>query len=371
METAAKGLSPLEYTTMLVTAIVGNIMFVWPHHVVSAAGENALGSIVVLIAALMLSGLLHHHAVWRATRHRLTRCLLTSAAGLSLTLVVGVDLALLALLLQLMGTLFYADTPRWALLLPLLGIMIWGAGIRLDALGRLTQLWVPLGGTMLAFVSAVALIHATHLRPLWPQNWYLTPMGHGIANMAHLMLPVGPAVVVLAPRVNAARHIVRRAFLVAAGTISVMLLTIYALVMMMLGPNAIVQLHWPLVYSLETITLDSTFFISRMGLAVIFLWTAVVVLSFATHLRLIMQWLLPRRATPPIWGIGGLGLLYSLAVVAFPTPSSATRWILHTLDPIALGYLILQHGLLAVWLGIDSLAQRRRQRTRTIAPIQE
>ncbi|NMP23829.1 hypothetical protein [Sulfobacillus harzensis] len=175
----------------------------------------------------------------------------------------------------------------------------------------------------------------------------------------------------LAPRVNAATHIVRRAFLVAAGVIGVTFLAIYALVMMMLGPDVIPQLHWPLVYSLETITLDSTFFISRMGLAVIFLWTAVVVLSFATHLRLIMQWLLPRRATPPIWGIGGLGLVYSLALVVFPTPSSATRWILHTVDPIALGYLILQHGLLALWLTIGSLAQLRRQRERATTPVED
>ena len=370
METPPQSLSPLEYATYWITAVIGNVLFVWPGHVVSAAGENALGSVLAVIAGLVGSGLLHHYAIRRELAHRPPGWLLTGTAGISLLLVGLVDGALLALLCQMLHTLFYADTPQWALLLPFLGILIWGGGMALDALGRLTQLWVPVGGVVLAATAAIGLIHATHLRPLWPQNWYVAPMVRGAGIMAYLVLPVGPTVILLAPRVNAPARSQRRAALAAAGTTAVTLLAIYALVTMMLGPQAISRLRWPLVYSLETITLDSTFFISRVGLAVIFLWTAVVVLAFAVHLRLTTQWLTPKKMAPPIWLVGGLAGLYGLGLIAFRTPSTATRWVLHTVDPIALVYLLLEHGLLAIWLVIGAIAQVHRRRAKKAAPVQ-
>ena len=361
MDRPAQTVSVLEYTTYAVTAIIGNVLFVWPGHVVAAAGENALGSVGLILVCLVGSGLLHHQAIRQPAGQRAIRLILRGATGAGLVLVGLVDLALVALLTQMLHTLFYADTPRWALLLPFLPIMLWAGGITLDALGRLTQLWVPLGGTVFAAIAAVGLIHATHLRPLWPQHWYVAPMIRGVGIMAYLLVPVGPTVVGLAPRVNATDRMARRGFLAAAGITGLTLLAVYGLVSMMLGPNAIPHLRWPLVYSLETITLDSTFFISRVGLAVIFLWTAVVALAFAVHLRLSLQWLTPRQVRPPVWLTGGIGMLYGLGLLAFPTPSASTHWILRTIDPVALGYLLMEHGLLLLVLLVEVLRRRRSQ----------
>lgn len=343
---------------MLITAVIGNVLFVWPSHVVAAAGENALGSVVLILLGLVVSGLLHHQGIRLAAERRAVQWVLRGVTGTGLALVCLVDLALVALLTQMLHTLFYADTPRWALLLPFLPIMMWAGGITLDGLGRLTQLWVPVGGLVLATIAAIGLIHATHVRPLWPQQWYVTPMVHGVGIMAYLLAPVGPTVVSLAPHVNATERATRPGFLVAAAVTGLTLLAVYGLVIMMLGPNAIPQLRWPLVYSLETITLDSTFFISRVGLAVIFLWTAVVALAFAVHLRLSLQWLTPRRAAPPVWLVGGLGMLYGAGILAFPTPSASTHWILRDIDPVALGYLLVEHGLLLLLLLVGPLLRR-------------
>lgn len=190
-------------------------------------------------------------------------------------------------------------------------------------------------------------------------------MIRGVGIMAYLLVPVGPTVLSLAPHVNATDRQARRGFVAAVGVTGLTLVAVYGLVAMMLGPNAIPHLRWPLVYSLETITLDSTFFVSRVGLGVIFLWTAVVALAFAVHLRLTLHWLTPRRARPPIWLTGGVGLLYGVGLLAFPTPSASTHWILRTIDPVALGYLLGEHGLVLLVLLVAVL---RRRRPKTGAP---
>ena len=363
MQPLPRSLGVIEYTTMLVAAIIGNVLFVWPGHVVAAAGEDALGSIGFVILGVLVSGLLHHQVVQRSQDIPALRVPLRISAGLGMGLAALMDLALVTLLTQMLHTLFYADTPRWALLLPLLAMVAWGSGITLDALGRLMQLWVPLGGFVLAVIAAIGLIHATHVRPLWPQQWYLRPMLQGTGVMAYLLVPVGPAVACLAPHVNAAGGAIRRGFLAAGGVLSLTLLAIYVLVTLMLGPNAIAHLRWPLVYSLETITLDSTFFISRVGLAVIFLWTAVVALAFAVHLRLTVLVVAPRARAVPFWLSGGLTSLYGIGLVVFPTPSASTHWILRDMDPIALGYLIVAQCVLTIALVVGLRCRPHRIRS--------
>lgn len=172
----------------------------------------------------------------------------------------------------------------------------------------------------------------------------------------------------LAPQINATAQSLRRGFLIAAAGISLILLAIYGLVTLMLGPNAIPQLRWPLVYSLETITLDSTFFISRLGLAIIFLWTAVVVLAFAVHLRLAVHLIPLSGRRSPFWLSGTLGLLYGIGLIVFPTPSASTAWILRVVDPIALGYLVLDHAILLAMSAIVSGHRKRPVTTNADGP---
>lgn len=357
----ARGLGPAEYATYLVTGLIGNVMFVWPGHVVRAAGESAVASVAGSIGVIFASGLLFHLAVRRLDpANRAARLFITGLAGAGLLLIAAVDTGLAALLTQMLQTMFYADTPRWALLIPFLATTLWAGGISLAGLGRLTQLWMPLGGLVLGSVAAVGLIHATHVRPLFPERLYAMPIMHGVGIMAYLFLPIGPMVLILLPHINASAQSSRRAYYVAATVTGFSLLAIYVLVTMMLGPQAIRLLHWPLVFSLQTITLDSTFFISRMGLAVIFLWTAVAVLAFAVHLRITVEVLTPRANAASVWLVLSVGMVYGIGLVTFPTPTASTQWIVNDVDPVAVIYLILAHAAVGVWMAIDAILRRRR-----------
>ncbi|NMP22043.1 hypothetical protein [Sulfobacillus harzensis] len=60
MTPESRTLSPWHYATLLISATIGNILFVWPGHVVSAAGENAAASVLVIVAGIGGIGLVHH-----------------------------------------------------------------------------------------------------------------------------------------------------------------------------------------------------------------------------------------------------------------------------------------------------------------------
>ncbi|NMP22044.1 hypothetical protein [Sulfobacillus harzensis] len=246
-------------------------------------------------------------------------------------------------------------------MVPFLGIVMWGAVISLDGLGRLTQLWVPLGGALLAGVSSVALVNASHGQALWPGHLYVIPAIHGVAIMAYLAAPVAPTVVLLTSHINAPDRTIRQSFMAAAAVIGVTLLAIYALVICLLGPDAIPHLRWPLVYTLETITLDSTFFVSRVGLAVIFLWTAVVALAFSVHLRLSLQVVQQVRPSLPRWSPIILGLVYAIGIGVFLTPTASSHWIVDRMDPLACGYLVLETTGLGLWMVVRAVGHRRHR----------
>ena len=362
MTPESRTLSPWHYATLLISATIGNILFVWPGHVVSAAGENAATSVLVIVAGVGGIGLVHHAWVHQHTPLAgSARVAVMAIAAPGLLIVGAIDVALTALLNQMLHTLFYADTPEWALMVPFLGIVMWGAVISLDGLGRLTQLWVPLGGALLAGVSSVALVNASHGQALWPGHLVVIPAIHGVAIMAYLAAPVAPTVVLLTPHINAPDRTIRQSFMAAAAVIGVTLVAIYALVILLVGPDAIPHLRWPLVYTLETITLDSTFFVSRVGLAVIFLWTAVVALAFSVHLRLSLQVVQQVRPSLPRWSPIILGLVYAIGIGVFRTPTASSHWIVDRMDPLACGYLVLETIGLGFWVVVHAAGHRRHR----------
>ncbi len=74
--------------------MIGNVLFVWPSHVVAAAGENALGGVVLILLGLVVSGLLHHQGIRLAAERRAVQWVLRGVTGTGLALVCLVDLAL-------------------------------------------------------------------------------------------------------------------------------------------------------------------------------------------------------------------------------------------------------------------------------------
>lgn len=361
-------MSPGQFTAVLVTAAVANMLFVWPDHVVSAAGENAVGSVLMVSALIMASGLLHLAWVTRLDRSApVTQWAVRGLMALSLTLVAATDIGLASLFGHLLQAMFYPHTPLWGLAVPVLGIVVWLGVSSSEVVARVTHFWFVVGGSLLAGIAFIALIHVSHGHPLWPHQMYVIPMLHGVGIMAHIFLPIGPTVALLAPRVNASVTRIRQGVLAGCGIAVGILIVIYVLVLSIVGPDTVMHLRWPLVYSLETITLDSTFFVSRIGLAVIFLWTAMVSLGFAIHIHL-AGWAMTHGGWPAVVTSVAIAGALGASTLLFSTASAANRWILEDIDPVALVYLLLEHAVILGWVLVGLLADRRDHR-RTRRPV--
>lgn len=357
-----------QFMAVIATGVVANLLFVWPDHVVSAAGENAVGSVLVVSALIVVSGVLHYEWVSRLDLSKAaTLWALRGVMGMGLILVAATDVGLASLLGHLLNTLFYPYTPLVGLAIPFIAIVVWLGVSSSELVARVTHFWFFVGGIVLLAISLIGTIHVTHGHPLWPHVVYAMPMLHGIGIMAYMFLPVGPAVSLIAPRVNASVKRTRYAVLAGCLIAAAGLIIIYVLVIGILGPDTIMHLRWPLVYSLETITLDSTFFISRIGLAVIFFWTAVVSLGFAIHIHL-SGWAMTQGGWPAVVASVGIALVLGASTVLFSTASAATRWILQDVDPMAIVYLVLEHGVVLGWTMTGILVARRNGRLAETQP---
>jgi len=117
---------------------------------------------------------------------------------------------------------------------------------------------------------------------------------------------------------------------------------LYVLTVGALGPVALTHVRWPVVFVLDHVTLDSAFFLSRIGIVVVFSWTLGVMLGLIVHLRLVWT-LVPVR---PGTRLGGSGILLAgwalVALRLFPSPLASTRVLLRWLDPGAVWYLLVE-----------------------------
>ncbi|NMP24094.1 hypothetical protein [Sulfobacillus harzensis] len=116
---------------------------------------------------------------------------------------------------------------------------------------------------------------------------------------------------------------------------------LYALAMGALGPIAITHVRWPLVFVLDHVTLDSTFFLSRIGILVVFSWTVGVATGLIVHVRMaqlsVGRW--PRMAR---WISPTVVLCWFVADLIIPSPHTATELILRWVNPGATVYLVLE-----------------------------
>lgn len=261
--------------------------------------------------------------------------------AVAFVLILGIDITAVSLLGTMLQVFFFFDTPRWALLAPLLAMIGWWASRPLAVSSRIVVLWMPvlIGGSLL--VAALGLSNVAYPAALWPSTLIRLPeVTGGLGVLAYMGVPLGVTLRQMGSRVQGARPVDGLAAVAMLGAI---LGTLYALTVATLGPAALVHLRWPVVFTLQQITLDSAFFISRVGIAVIFGWTLAFMLGALVHLAVIS-----RVVQPTAWAaaVGATGILAGALLLSQPTVT--TQWLIGIWDPLCVVYLVLELVMLGV-----------------------
>ena len=333
-------------------SILPGSFFFWPLHVVQAAGQNA--NLVLLLA--LVWGVLVAILSGPMPRTQWMNRVITGCDLASLMAVMAVDVVLMNQLSSMLQTFFYFDTPRAALLVPLLGVVGLGVLRSPETVWRLAALWMPVLFLPSTVIGSLALVNVHHIRQLLPNSVIaLHPLVRGMAMLAYLAIPLGMTLRRVLPRM--AKHPGVRARTVAVLGPWLFLAIFYLVVVGSLGPQAMTQLRWPVVFALDHVTLDSTFFLSRIGMVVVFSWTVGVAIGLMVHLRLLLtvppcSSLLPQRH----WLILGILVFWGGLALAIPSPDQSSRLLLHWFNPAIGVYLIVE------LLGMLSLAYYTRHR---------
>ncbi len=326
-------------------SVVSSGLFVWPLHLVQVSGQN--GGLVLLVV-VGWSAIIALLSPWHALGGLSGRIeeALNLIAGV---LTVLIDALMLIELSAMMQTFYYFATPRFAFLLPLIALLIWVAAAHPEAtLWRMVQLWTPILAVGSSLVLAVASTNIRHLRVLLPnQQIVIWPLIHGLFILSYLELPLRLTLRSIRPLLAETPAVAWR---VAAAVYPWPFLMMFYLVAMgILGPAALVNVRWPLVFTLNHVTLDSTFFLSRIGIVVVFGWTVGVALSLMVHLRVVSmalgRWWRPGVAVLPY----PVGLLWIVAPLLVPSPTRASTLLLGYLDPAAAVYLAVELLCLILW----------------------
>lgn len=325
-----------ELLSASVASVLSPALFVWPLHLTLVAGSNAL--LVLALAGCWAAVV----AWWSLPVGQSAKAGgFVVLDGVAFVLILGIDMAAVSLLGTMLQVFFFFDTPRWALLVPLMALIGWWASRPLAASSRLVMLWTPvlLAGSLL--VGVLGLSHMAYPAALWPSNLIRLPeVTGGLGVLAYMGVPLGVTLRRLGSRVPGARPVDG---LGAVALLGVILGSLYALTVATLGPAALVRLRWPVVFTLEQITLDSAFFISRVGIAVIFGWTLAFMLGGLVHLAVIS-----RVTEPPAWAaaIGAAGILVGAILLSRPTVTA--HWLIGLWDPLCALYLAAELVMLAM-----------------------
>ena len=338
--------TPLNSMAIIWIAFAGIVtdgLFVWPLHIVMAAGQNAditlmLTGLWGIAVALLNPARENQPALWQMIFR-----------GLNILGVLGVvilDAVMVSELSGMLQTFYYFETPRWVLSTPLLVASASAAMRRGNVPWRVVALWVPILAAGAVIILGISFTTVHHLRPLEPnQVVQVIPVIRAAGVEAFIGLSVG---VTLRMASSFAAEPPSWAWRLVSIEIPILFfILLYVVAMGSLGPEALIQVRWPLVFVLDHVTLDSTFFLSRIGIMVILTWTIGMGMGFIVHLR-ITQWVVsyrwPRTArwTPiPVTGWWWVGSLL------ITSPHAATQIVLHWIDPVVPLYLGMELLILA------------------------
>ncbi len=325
-------LSPQAYSSSLLASILAGSLFIWPLHIVLAAGQNA--DLVLVVAGGTM-------VIWTAIVPGVGREPTPVAAvldGTALVLMMAVDGLILVSLGSMLQTFYFPETPRWALAGIFLAVVVGWTLRRPHSAPILAGLWVPLLLAGSLAMVGLAFTNLRFIRVLAPlPTIALRPLGLGLVVMAFVILPIP----ITLRRYGSQRQEVPRwrDRLIPALTAWALLGLLYAVVVGTLGPTALTHLRWPLVFTLDQVTLDSAFFLSRIGILVIFAWTLGAAIGVLVHFDVMVS---PSTgAGVPLWAVPAIGMVWFAGILLIPSPAWATWWLVHRVDFAAAGYLTL------------------------------
>ncbi len=346
----APALTPVSYAFTLGVSLVADALFVWPLHVVLAAGQNAILSMLMTALWAIFIILLpprSHSSKWTSRVWQI----LNAAGGILLS---TIDSIMLASLVAMLRTFYFFNTPAWAFLISFALLVAWGSSQAPEAVPRVIMLWGPLLITISVSIMILALHNVQYPRAIWPNHVIsLDTVFSGVLMMAYILTPIGltirwlasPQNTVPVPKIRILGLFLGGGFLVA----------MYCITIGTLGPSALIHVRWPIVFVMNEITVDSAFFVSRVGIAVIFGWLTIMALGFLVHARILVDGLVNTLSLPSLRFFGSYCVTGLWVAIAWflPSPIRADSLLLKIVNPATWGYLLVEMAMLLLTFAID------------------
>lgn len=336
-------------TSLLVWATTASALsgelFVWPLHLVMAAGQNSVLVLIWVVLWMVTITLISPSptkldGTW-STVHAWLQ-------GVACVVLIAMDGIMLVELSGMLQTFYYFNTPRWALIFPIIVIAGWGARGISATLWRTISLWIPVLLSITFLILMISLTNVHFGQILLPNHVIiLSNQLQGIFVVAYLGLPIGVTIRSLHPILAKPAPKPHRIW--AAIAPWMVLSALYVVTMGSIGDQALTRLSWPVVFTLDHVTLDSSFFLSRIGLLVVFGWTVGVALGIMVHIRLLV--IFSNTAAPRIshYLPLSIGILWMIETFILKSPDSAAYLLTHMFDPVSSVYLLGEMGFLLTW----------------------
>lgn len=234
-------------------------------------------------------------------------------------------------LASMLQSFYYFDTPRWVIVGSLLPVVMFAIFRGSMTPWRMVAVWIPIVMAISLAIFVLAFVNVHHPRAILPNSVItITPVVQGLSILAYIGVPLGVTLRRIAPRLAEEAEV---GFRVLAVILPWMILAmLYVIVAGSLTPDVIPAVRWPVVF-----TLDSTFFLSRIGIVVVFTWTAGIALGLIVHLRLTRMVMSQNSWIPAVMAIGWL-----VAALLLSSPQQSTSLLLQVINPLAQGYLVLE-----------------------------
>lgn len=357
-----------EYATVLIASYVAGGVYVWPRSLCLIAGSN--GILALILAGLWGLFILGGVAYWASltpgktayqklemTGGRFWSVLIAGMAGiLTMTYIAAIG----ALYITVLTTVVIPGHRAWALGVILMGYIFWLGTRPPISVIRLFTLTIP-GLTLLTLITVGLgfenMQFPNALRPHVPVQW--ANVYEATISGTYFWVPILP----LATAVGLVRgRVSSKVMPTTLWTVVIqifLLLLLYGLAVVTLGPEGVAHATWPIVFVFENIDL-SNFFITEIGLGVAIIWTVSFIGFIAWHVwhqSLLIEHLWRRR--PGGFNPFVVALIIAAAAIAVLrlslNPETLEAFLLDTLAPINFWFSTL-------WVSIVVILTLRKRR---------
>ena len=356
---------------MVGISVVAAGVYVWPQYLVQQVGTNGIYTLITInglamgLAALEVAMALNLREPTFLIGLR--KMLPFIGVGFVCPLWGIVHLVADGVILTLYGmmirTNFYPNTPRLPMGIAILVAAIWIAGRPLSAVARSAQFWFPIILVLLFIVLAFSVRNLTFWSPVLPSGHFLVIPWVKTILGTWFLFSNAAVVATLTPHVRWRRpRDPYVAAMAAMGGQGMVLLLLYAISLVPLGPDALSRVYWPLVYVFSLISVQ-TFFLKGIGSFVIMVWTSTTVLYMAVHL-FCFNWNIMSlgKHSIALWrGVvfGGSAAALLAITTWIPSTIAAAEFLFGVVSPLTLAWRLL--FLPPLWL----LSRRYRSNQRS------